>query len=96
MDDAAKRGEDYALLERIPDILRNIEKGLATPNEVSNVIDVLDEFEDRIAALIKQDAPTNKTVGQTTGQVQEALKRLESLKRAIQFAAKSSLSAART
>ena len=95
MDDAAKRGEDYELLERIPDILRNIENGLATPDEVSKVIDVLDEFEDRISALIKQDAPA-KTVDQATGQVQVALKRLESLKQAIQFAAKSSLSAAHT
>lgn len=92
MDDAAKRGEDYELLERIPEILRNIEKGLAKPDEVTRVIDVLDEFESRIAALIKQDTP--KAVDETAGRVQEALNRLESLKRAIQFAAKSSLSAA--
>lgn len=93
MDDAAKRGEDYELLERIPEILRKIEAGLAAPSEVAKVIDVLDEFESRIAALIKQD--TSKAVDGMTGRGQEALNRLESLKTAIQFAAKSSLSAAR-
>ena len=95
MDDAAKHGEDYELLDHIPEVLRKIQEGHARPEEVSRVLDVLNSFEDRIAALVNQATPM-KAVEEKTGQVQQALNHLQSLKRAIQSAAEPSLSAART
>lgn len=95
MDDAAKHGEDYELLDHIPEILRKIQDGHARPEEVSKVLAVLNSFEDRIAGLVTQATPM-KAVEERTGQVQQTLNHLQSLKRAIQSAAELSLSAART
>jgi len=92
MDEAAKRGEDYEILEQIPEIIQKLEAGTAKPDEISKVIDVLNDFEGRITALVNQATPMEER----TNRIQEALKRLESLKVAIQSAARSSWSAART
>ena len=49
MDDAAEHGEDYELLDHIPEVLRKIQEGHAKPDEVSQVLEVLNNFESRIA-----------------------------------------------
>jgi CRISPR/Cas system-associated endonuclease Cas1 len=95
MDEAAKRGEDYEILDQISETLRRIEKGTAKPDEVSQVIESLNEFEGRIAALVNQATPT-KAMEEKTGRTREVLKHLEALKEAIRSAAGSSWSAAHT
>jgi uncharacterized small protein (DUF1192 family) len=80
MDEAAKRGEDYEILDQI---------------SVSQVIESLNEFEGRIAALVNQATPT-KAMEEKTGRTREVLKHLEALKEAIRSAAGSSWSAAHT
>ena len=92
MNEAAKRGEDYKVLEQIPEILKKIEARTAEPMEIKKVIQVLNEFEGRITALVDQTTP----VMERTNRAQEALTRLRALKEAIQSAAGSSWSAAHT
>ena len=92
MDEAAKRGEDYEILEQIPEILHKVETGTAKPEEISKVIDILNDFEGRITALVNQATP----MGDRISRIQEVLKHLQSLKGAIQSAPRSSWSAART
>ena len=95
MDDAAKRGEDYEVLDRIPEVLRKLQHGQASPDEVLKVLDVLNELERRLTVLVEQAAPT-KAVQEKTDQVRVMVKSLETLKRAIQSPAESSWSAVRT
>lgn len=86
MDEAAKRGEDYEILEQIPEILQKLETGTAKPDEISKVIDILNDFEGRITTLVNQATPMEER----TSRIQEALRRLQSLREAIQSAARSS------
>lgn len=90
MNEAAKRGEEYEVLEQIPEILKKLETGGAEPIEIAKVIKVLTEFEGRIAALVNQTTP----VMERTNRAQKALARLQALKEAIQSAATLSSSAA--
>lgn len=90
MDEAAKRGEDYEILEQIPVTLSKIEAGTATSGEIARVLQVLNELEGRIAELVKQATP----VEERTSRSQGALARLQALRAAIQSAATFSLSAA--
>ena len=95
MDDAARHGEDYELLDHIPEVLLKIQHGKANPEEVSKVLNVLDGFEHRIASLVDQATP-KEAVEEKPGQIEQVLKHLEDLKRAIRSAAGPSWSAART
>lgn len=96
MDETAKRGEDYETLDQIYDTLRKLESNTATSEEVSKVIEVLDSFHNRIAAMVNQPTAA-EVVGEATGsKVSAALERLRSLKEAIESVARLSSSAART
>jgi archaellum component FlaC len=95
MDEAAKHGKDYETLDQISDVLRKLETCTATPDEVKQVIEVLNGFEKRIAALANQSNRAGAIEDAAGDRVKEALEHLESLKKAIQSVAGFSWSAAR-
>ena len=90
MDEAAKRGEDYEVLDQIREVLLRVQKGQAKPEEVSKVIATFVEWESRVSTLLHQADP------EKAGRAEEALRRLEALKRALQTAGEFSSNAART
>jgi hypothetical protein len=84
MDEAAKHGGDYQDLDHFREILLNVQKGQASPDEINNVLASLEAWTTRIATL-KQDHPS------MAEQAQKALDRLV----VLQSALKASLSVAR-
>ena len=76
MDEAAKYGEEYQDLDHFREILLNVQKGQASPDEINNVLARLNEWMTRITNL-KQDQPS------VADQAQKALDRLAALQSAL-------------
>lgn len=72
MEKAAERGEDYQDLGRIKEVLLNVQKGSATPEDASNVLKYLERLEERVSEMMKDSPPPPQAEG--------ALVRLKGLK----------------
>ena len=79
MDEAAKHGGDYKELDHFREILLNVQKGHASPEKISEVLAILNEWMTRVAEL-ERDQPS------VADQAQKALGRLAALQSALEDA----------